>query len=390
MSIRKKLLILILSVLIGGLIFGALGRGPLLRNKAQGILKMEMGFAEYKRFSELAGTTESVRRYAKTFPIPDENPDAFVLKVVQEKWLDPVPVISRQDSQSVPEVLLKQEQDEQKRDRLTSRSRVYDRDDALNRSPAVYMGAQISFVNREADAAVASATWLGEYFKDIAVRESAQDLVSRWDAESVQFFNRASEAKLHLHFVLQQAQVRIDGFKRILALYPDASKRSEGQVVEIRKESEKFLPASVQLVAAEAEMLKAREDLAKLDREAEQYGFVQKILDSLKPVLVQTDTGVTTLKEMTRLLSAARLEMKSDAESQQAFQMLADISDIQSRFLTKASFVAPPATLGRPERPGPRLVALLGGFAIGIFMALWLWRRELVQAGRRALHDTAS
>lgn len=390
MSIKRKFLILVLSVVIGGLIFGALGRGPLLRNKAQGVLKMEMGFADYRRFSALAGTAESVRRYAKSVPIVDEDPDAFVLKVVQDKWLEPMPAVSRQDSQSIPEVLLKQEQDEQKRDRLSARGRVYDRDDALNRVPAVYMGAQISFVSRESEAAVASATWLGEYFKDVAARESAQDMVSRWDAESVQFFNRAAETRLHLNFVLKQAQARIDGFKRVLALYPEASKRSEGQVVEIRRENEKFLPASVQVVAAEAEMIKAREDLVTLDREAEQYGFVQRTLMPLRPVLLQAETGAAALKEMTRLLSAARADMKSDAESQQAFQMLADISDIQSRFLTKASFVAPPATLGRPERPGPRLVALLGGFAIGFLMALWLWRKELLLACRRALHDTSS
>lgn len=54
MNMKKKVVMLGMAALLGAGTGAGLGYGPLLKYKTEGVLSMEMGTAEYKRFSELA------------------------------------------------------------------------------------------------------------------------------------------------------------------------------------------------------------------------------------------------------------------------------------------------------------------------------------------------
>ena len=99
------------------------------------------------------------------------------------------------------------------------------------------------------------ASWLGDYFKDVATREAVREQVSRWEAENRQFSDRALERRLKFEFDIQQAQKRATALKAIVAAYPDAARRDSQQVVDVRKDSEKFMSPMSQLVGAESEII---------------------------------------------------------------------------------------------------------------------------------------
>jgi hypothetical protein len=122
------------------------------------------------------------------------------------------------------------------------------------------------------------ATWLGDYFKDVATREAVREQVSRWTADNRQFSDRALERKLKLEFDIEQAQKRTTALKAIVAAYPDAARRDSQQVVDVRKDNEKFMSPMSQLVGAESEIIDIRERLQKLDREIEQQSFVKSLV----------------------------------------------------------------------------------------------------------------
>ena len=62
-TLTKKLIALAGAAVIGGCIGAVLGYGPLMNYKSEGVLSVEMGISEYKRYAELANDPVAVTRY---------------------------------------------------------------------------------------------------------------------------------------------------------------------------------------------------------------------------------------------------------------------------------------------------------------------------------------
>ena len=56
-------------------------------------------------------------------------------------------------------------------------------------------------------------------------------------------------------------QTRAAALKKIVAAYPNAARRDSQQVVDVRKDNEKFMSPMSQLVGAESEVIDIRERL---------------------------------------------------------------------------------------------------------------------------------
>jgi hypothetical protein len=368
---KKKVMVVLVAAALGAGIGAGLGYGPLLKYKSEGVLAMEMGTAEYKRFSELANDTTTVKQYMAVSPPPDvkdDEIDRLIRSVARGEWHKPVPKVSRADAKELPDVML---QLEQEREKVVEDPRAPPRE----RKPVtVYLGLRLTHMAHDAQQVANVATWLGEYFKDVSTREAVREQVSRWKADNRQFSDRALERKLRFEFDIQQAQTRATSLKAIVAAYPDAARRDSQQVVDVRKDNEKFMSPMSQLVGAESEIIDIRERLQKLEREIEQQSFVKSLVLEADTAANKAQSGNDSVRQLSTIIT----EVKTEAEREKLLSLAADLSQITARFLSQAQFVAKPSVPSFPERPTPLMLSVLGALLAVLLAALFMWRQLII------------
>ena len=372
---KKKVMFVAMAALLGAGMGAGLGYGPLLKYKTEGVLSMEMGTSEYKRFSELANDATTAKQYVAVFPPPDLKGvelERLIRTIALGGWHKPVPKVSRADAKELPDVLLQLEQEREKNQepRLQPMER---------RLPVtVYLGLRLTHTAPEPQQVANIASWLGDYVQDVATREAVREQVSRWKAENRQFSDRALERKLKFEFDIQQAQTRAAALKTIVAAYPDAARRDSQQVVDVRKDNEKFMSPMSQLVGAESEVIDIRERLQKLDREIEQQSFVKSLVLEADTAANNAQSGNDSVRQLSGVITEASKKVKTEAEREKLLSLAADLSQISARFLSQAQFVAKPSVPSLPERPTPLMVSLLLALSTAFLTALFLWRRLII------------
>jgi hypothetical protein len=373
---KKKVIVVLVAAALGAGIGAGLGYGPLLKYKTEGVLSMEMGTAEYKRFAELANDTTTVKQYMAVSPPPDVKEgdlDRLIRTVARGEWHKPVPKVSRADAKELPDILL---QLEQEREKFT----VDDpRAQSRERKPVtVYLGLRLTHTAAEPEQVANVASWLGDYFKDVATREAVREQVSRWKADNRQFSDRALERKLKFEFDIQQAQTRATALKSIVAAYPDAARRDSQQVVDVRKDNEKFMSPMSQLVGAESEVIDIRERLQKLEREIEQQSFVKSLVLEADVAANKAQSGSDSVRQLSIVITEASGKVKTEAEREKLLSLAADLSQITARFLSQAQFVAKPSVPSLPERPTPVMLTVLGALLAAFLVAVFMWRQLII------------
>lgn len=372
MNKRRRFIFVLAAGALGCALGAALGNGPLLRYSSQGLLSMGMSAEEYKRFSELATNAGNLRSYAQRTPLPvSEDADRVIRKILATQWVEPVLRFSRVDAKNIPDALMARLSDPDANEPRDVRQR----NAGIN--TRVYMGVNVSQRLRDPNDAAEAASWLGIYFRDVAAREAGRDLVSVWRADTVRFASQADERRVKLHFVQKDAQARVEGFKKVLTTYPMAARGDSSQVINIGRENEKFLSPVVQLVAAEAEMIRARGDLEILDRESEQDDFTRLQIPELEKAVAKSEGGAQTLDSLSQVLEAASKRLGSEAQRERASAMLADVAEIRARFLVRAEFITKPEPADSPVRPGPLVVTAMAALLMALFAAVVIWRREI-------------
>lgn len=370
---RKKVVAVLVAMVVGAGVGAALGYGPLLRYKSEGVLSMEIGTAEYKRFAELAVDGHTVQQYVGVVPPPGLEPsqvEKLVRDMPRGEWLMPVPKVSKVDAKQLPDILLQIEQEREKL--LLSK-------EGKEGKASVYLGVQLSYSAPDPHQAAGVAGWLGAYFKDVATRETVRDQVSRWAADNRQFSDRALERKLKYEFDIEQAQNRVAALKKVMSSYPDVARRENQQVVDVRKDNEKFMSPVAQLVGAESEMIDIREKLQRLDREMEQQAFAKALITDAQAALGQARSGSESVLKLADVIVRFSKETNTEAQREKLSSLAADMSSISARFLSQAQFIAQPSVPSRPERPRPLMVIALVAVLAGVLAVLWAWRDALVQ-----------
>lgn len=361
---QKRMNVVLVAALAGVGVGAALGYGPLLRYKSEGVLSMEMGTAEYKRFAELAVDTNTARQFvAISFPagMDSQRVEQLVTNVTKGAWLRPVPKVSRADAKELPDALLQMDKD---------RDKDKDKDKPLT----VYLGLRLTHMAPDPDEAAKGATWLGTYFKDVATREALREQVSRWAAENRQFSDRALERKLKHEFDIEQAQTRAKSLKQLVSSYPEAARTESRQVVDVRKDNEKFMSPISQLIGSESEIIEVREKIQKIDREIQQQVFAKALVADAEIAMNDTHSGKESVIKLSEVIVRFNKLVKTEAEREKLSSLAADVSQISARFLTQAQFIANPSVPSRPENPRPLMVMALAGLLAGLLTAVFLWQ----------------
>ena len=377
-TLTKKLIALAVAVVIGGCIGAVLGYGPLMNYKSEGVLSVEMGISEYKRYAELASDPDAITRYIAATPIPNLREDQrkkLVAVVTKGGWQKPVPKVSKADSKELPEFLIQLEQERMKNRELNAQLQ-------LQLQPQLaYIGLRLAYADRDPEVAAGVSKWLGGYFKDVAAREAIRSQIAQWTLESRQFSDRSLERKLKLAFDVEQAQTRAVSLKSLLASYPDSARRDPQQVVDVRKDNEKFMSPLSQLLAAESEVISIREQIKKLDRDIEQQIFTKSLIEEAGVMIEKVQRGSDSVINLSALIVDATKKVKTDAEREKLLALAADLSQITARFLTQVQFIAPPPVPSRAENPTPLFVVLLSGLLTMMATALFIWRTLIFKDG---------
>ena len=377
-TLTKKLIAFAGAAVVGGCIGAVLGYGPLLNYKSEGILSVEMGISEYKRYAELANDPDAITRYVAATPIPNLREDQrkkLVAVVTKGGWQKPLPKVSKADSKELPEFLIQLEQERMKNRELNAQLQ-------LQLQPQLaYIGLRLAYADRDPEVAAGVSKWLGGYFKDVAAREAIRSQISQWTLESRQFSDRSLERKLKLAFDVEQAQTRAVSLQSLLASYPDSARRDPQQVVDVRKDNEKFMSPLSQLLAAESEVISIREQIKKLDRDIEQQTFTKSLIEEAGVMIEKVQRGSDSVINLSALIVDATKKVKTDAEREKLLSLAADVSQITARFLTQVQFIAPPPVPSRPENPTPLIVVLLSGLLTMMATALFIWRTLIFKDG---------
>ena len=366
----KKLIVVLMAAVVGASVGAMLGYGPLLRYKAEGVLNMGIGTTEYKRFTELANDPNTFEKFANLVPPPGLDAKGIITltRVIADgKWHKPVPRVSKADAKELPEMLIQMEQDVEKAP-----------DNLRKLTIPAYLGLRLTHTAADPKEAADVATWLGGYVTDVAASEAVRDQVARWKVGNLQLADRAREQKLKHEFTIEQAQTRATALKIIVASYPESARREGSQVLDVRKDNEKFISPQAQLVGAESEIIEIRQKVGKLNRELEQQAFTQTLMKDIEIATNLARNGSQAVLGLSTVLAQYGSKVKSDAEREKLLSLSADLSQISSRFLSQAQFISPPSVPTYPERPGPLLVIVLGALLSALFAAVFVWRRLII------------
>lgn len=365
MNMTKKLIVVFLMTCLGSGGGALLGYGPLLRYKTDGVVSVDMGTTEYKRFTELANDVTTLQKYLMLVPMPgmDTRQFAEIAKIVaQGKWHSPVPRVSKADTKELSSLSLQMEQDREKER------------DSENPLP-VYLGLRVTYSTGEPEQTAKVAIWLGGYALDVAANAAVRYKVSRWKAENWKFSDRALAKKLRFEFAIEQAQTRAARLTKVVASYPELTRREGSQVVDVRKDNEKFMSPLAQLIAAESEIIDIRQELQTLDRELEKQTFAQTLIKEIEPAMAQARDGSEAIAILSALISSFEKKVKSPAEREGLLSLMTDLSDISGRFLSQAQFISQPPIPTQPERPAPLLVIVIAALISALLAAAFVWRK---------------
>jgi hypothetical protein len=386
---NRKIITIILATAIGVGVGAYFGYGPMLRYKSEGILSLEMGTAEYKRFTELANDETTIRRFIVTLPpakLNDKEVEFLISNMVKGEWHKPVAKINKADTKELPDIVMQMEKEvEKEKEKEKEKEEEKDKSEDGNFKKAnikvlAYLGLKITNINANPNIAAEVATWLGGYFKDVAARDEIHELVTLWSSNTTHFLDRASEQKLKYQFKIDQAKDRAVALKKVLANHPEyLINRDERQIVKIGKDNEKFLSPSTQIIAAESEAIYIIGKIQALNREIVQQTFAAPILKRIESVLKSEQGGLKLLTKIDAVLSEQVQTTKSDAEREKILTLMADLSQIKTRFFSRAEFIAQPSIPSRAERPTPMLIMVFSGLLFAAIAAIFVWRTSLLK-----------
>jgi hypothetical protein len=381
---KRKFIILLIAGALGAGAGALLGYGPMLRYKSEGVLNMDMGTSEYKRFTELANDASSASLFLTVSPTPkmlDIDKEKLVKTITSGEWHKPVPKVSKIDAKELPDIVLQMEREKtEKNERAKEKEKEKENDDSKSyKENTVYLGLRLTHLAADPIEAAEVTAWLGNYFKQVATREAIREKVSRWSSENRQFSDQAMVRKLKLEFEIQQAKNRSLAFKKIAAQYPESLSRESRQVINIKKDNEKFISPVGQLVVAEFEIIEIQEKIAKLNREIEQQAFLEAIVRDAEVAIKQVSSGSEGVNKLGVIISHFEKKVKTDAEREKLLLLAADLSQITARFLSQAQFIAQPSVPSRPERPTPLMYMVLMSIFCICLAAVYCWRDVIVK-----------
>lgn len=367
-KLKSIFLPIVAAALIGGGIAYFLGSTVLQRYESQGLLNAELSLSEYKRISENLAVPTSAKEKLAIVPSKtlDESDLLSVSGTGGAKWHSPVARVTKADTKELPEEVLKFESDPSR----------------------PYAGIRINVRTDDPQRSAAVVSWLGEYFRDAAVKELLRTEIFNGVASNRIFLIRAQEDRVRLVFELEESGVRLKALHDVMKQYPELAKIGNRPLAEAGKEDEKPIFAGGQIIAAEVEMINLKQKQARLERQVLQSEFIAPYLSSAEKLSAVSKSGSELTYKLDQLANSVMQTVQTEAQREAILTKATKAAEISARFFARSQFIVPPSISNTQVSPRPVIFALLGAILFSLLALIWLLRNRIITFFKSGELDT--
>jgi hypothetical protein len=358
---NRKLMIVLIAALVGGILSSALYFGVGIQYRSIGVMALESALGEYKRFNDvLANKTAMatfIRQSNASEPAKQELLDLTLTADPLRTTLTPVFRFSKADVRELGEAPR----------------------ETVGEKPV--LGARISITNRNPKIAQESVSVLGAYVQqELLSYQLVENINQRVQLLTGEVPRHENEV-INERFAITQTVEKIQGLKRIAATYPQSGSADTRQVITVDRGSERFLSPITQLIAAEGEAMQSRQNLLRLERKLRQAALELDFLTKAQDVVRAGGTGSSLAAALTKLVNTTLKEAaaKEDYAREVFNTTMMAIDSAKERFERQTRFISAPSLPVKPEPPGLVTYLLGGAIFAGLAAATFLYRSLLIR-----------
>lgn len=221
------------------------------------------------------------------------------------------------------------------------------------------------------DDALAHITSATQFIKQGSAYLSIKNLVQGWDYQilntEASLAKKITDTEVDLRYLRQRAA----NLESMRQRFPQNVTVSTQQVVDLKDSSAKYMPISTQLVAVNADINKANEDLERMHNEIAQTKVMAEFVAQAKPVVDQSADGLAVVDQLVEISKNIRasLEANDVNGNQQLNNIDADLVSVRTNFQRSLDTdLIPQVSRSGPMQP--LAGGLVGGFVLTLLYAL--------------------
>lgn len=219
--------------------------------------------------------------------------------------------------------------------------------------------------------ALAHVTTATAFIKQGSAYLSIKNLVQGWDYQILNTEAALSKKITDTEVDLRYLRQRAANLEAMRQRFPQNVSVSTQQLVDLKESSAKYMPISTQLVAVNADINKANEDLERMRNEIAQTKVMAEFVAQAKPIIDQSADGlavVDQLLDVTKSIRAATSATDVNA-NQQLNNIEADLVGVRTTFQRSLDTDLIPQ-VSRPGMLQPAAGGLLGGAVLMLMLGL--------------------
>lgn len=218
--------------------------------------------------------------------------------------------------------------------------------------------------------------FLAAYVPDASLKINLDNFITTALAEKRLLFTNAALERDNANYKLSLLDARLEDLRRIVKTYPTAAGSSERQILNVEKNSERYMPLPMQMIAIEQERFEQQESLGEIRRRVEGFSEEEDMLLAHEQIAKNTNSG----KELALTLIK---DVKARLPKTQKPYAINALLDYETRYSTMLSDAFSPSGMivapTFPEKPSKSrlLTTLMFGFAGLLLGLLWQFRQDI-------------
>lgn len=354
----KNIQIIGTMTLCGALVGSFLGYGPLLKFKSIAVLAFDLETTEYRKFVESINNKSSFEKFSNSLSTKTSNLDNITdlrdILLRQQKWIEPLPKLSKQDTKDFGSTIKESGED-------------------------TLLGLRFTILHRDPQQAQQLTQLATDYAMDAALHSMINEAIrSAYSAKSL-LQERAQVLKVKSEYEISSLQSRLKELRKIAQRYPESTKVDTRQLLSVENGGERYMPIPIQMAALETQVIDMQELIIDSDRDLKKYPVEVALLKQQIEVLDQSVSGKEAIKT---LISITQQKLKAATEewAREAYlENLNILADLRLKYVDQPIFLVQPSLPELPEQPRPLVFILLFALVAAAGTAAWLYRALIVR-----------
>lgn len=347
------------AFLLAGLTFGAiLGNTVLLKYKSTALLRYSMFAADVKPLIEM---TKDVRSLDKFINDQNLNTNAEPLRAAMQaavrgndKWIEPILRISKQDAKE------------------------YGVDTTKAEGEYEVVGLKITATARDPETALALTKLQTAYALQVQMKDGIESWVRETELSALGRLERYEASKLKTAHEVAEIQARLKEFRRVMALYPEASRLDTKPFLSLEKGSERYLPIPNQMSVMELRLVDIKEQLVRQEREQKKEALLLMLVKQIASSRLRETNSREWLVESTALVKSKLDTLTDERERIAAIETLNSFYELKQQYIDGIIYFLEPRLADRAEQPRPLIITALFGFLALLGSVLWIFKDALI------------